>query len=74
MLLKPRAGLGIQNSGCKFVLKSRNRKFVGADNGVKRFSHCAKKALLTKFRACVSGSDFHKVYTLRVSEQVLFNS
>ena len=39
MLLKPRAGLGIQNSRCKFVLKSRNRKFVGADNGVKRLSH-----------------------------------
>ena len=38
MLLKPRAGLGIQNSGFKFVSKSRNRKFVGADNGVKRFS------------------------------------
>ena len=38
MPLKPRAELGIQNIGCKFVLKSRNRKFVGADNGVKRFS------------------------------------
>ena len=37
-------------------------------------THCAKMALLTKFRACISGCDFHKVYALVVSEQVLFNS
>ena len=54
----------MNKSECEFIPRSR----------VCDSAHCAKMALLTEFRACVSGCDFQKVYALGVSEQVLFNS
>ena len=54
----------MNKSECEFIPRSR----------VCDSAHCAKMALLTEFRACLSGCDFQKVYALGVSEQVLFNS
>ena len=61
-------------SGVSFLILFVLMDAILQKGGYFKNSHCAKMALLTKFRACVSGCDFHKVYTLGVSEQVLFNS